>query len=131
LGHWFADNLWWLLLLLALFLLGWFIASRLRKHKEDSDRQHNTLRDDIGVLSKDVKDIKTEQSSENANQAEFRKTQNEFVDVTNANFVKMQETQKEKPADHFTQTAEEKQQQEKILKQIECTIVEVNVTIVK
>ena len=43
----------------------------------------------------------------------------------------MQETQKEKPADHFTQTAEEKQQQEKILKEIELTIVEVNVTIVK
>jgi len=122
---WITSHLCCLLILLALALLAWWIASRLRKHKEDSDRQHNTLRDDIGVLSKDVKDIKEAQSSESARQNEFR-------EVTNANFAKMQETQKETPKDHFAQTAEEKQQQENILKEIQRTIiVDVNVTVIR
>ena len=121
----FITDYWWLwLLLLLLFLLLLWLSSKFRKIEEDGNRNNSAVREDIRNVATNVQTIKNNQDTEYGKQNEFR-------EVTNANFAKMQETQKETPKDHFAQTAEEKQQQENILKEIQRTIiVDVNVTII-
>jgi hypothetical protein len=128
----FITDYWWLwLLLLLLFLLLLWLSSKFKKIEEDGSRNSSAIREDISSVATNVQTIKNDQYTESGKQDEFRKSQNEFVDVTTANFAKMQEMQKEAPKNHFQQSAKEKEVQKEALQEVSrIIIVEVDVTII-
>lgn len=121
-----------LLVILLLLLLWWWLSSKFRNMKDDSNRNHSVIREDISSVATNVKNIRNDQLTENEAQNQFRNDHKDFVGVTNANFAKMQEKQEETPKNHFQQSAKEKEVQKEALQEVSrIIIVEVDVTIVK